>query len=60
MLKNSFVASRGYGKTGLEFFHLLEQLKRDSNKEEDKIYFEQKQKEWSEFCVGLTLRSFGG
>ena len=59
MLKNNFITTRGFGKTGLQFSRLLEQLKASSTTEEEKQYFEQIQEEWSDFCVGLTIRSFG-
>lgn len=57
MFNFNYVKSRGSSKTGLEMFYILEQLKNDAESEEEKQYFEQLQKEWSGFCVGLTLRA---
>lgn len=57
MFNFNYVKSRGSSKTGLEMFYILEQLKNDAESEEEKQYFEHLQKEWSDFCVGLTLRA---
>jgi hypothetical protein len=55
MKTKPFIISRGSGKTGIEFMHFLQYLKETSKSEDDKKYFEQMQKEWSDFNVELTL-----
>lgn len=54
---NQFMTSRGCSKTGIIFAQFLHQLKESMETPEEKAYIEQMQEEWSEFCVGLTLRS---
>lgn len=53
------IMARGCGKPRLQLFNLLEQLKLNSKTEEERLYFEEIQKEWSEFCVGSTWRVLG-
>jgi len=49
------IFNRRTPKTGLSFMHMLEKLKRTAKTDEERKYYEQMQKEWGEFCVGLNL-----
>lgn len=42
-------------KTGLYFAYYLEKLKRKAKTDEERQLYELLQKEWGEFCTGLTL-----
>jgi len=47
--------NRNTSKTGLNFMYMVENLKKKAKTEEEKIMYEQIQKEWAEFNRDLTL-----
>lgn len=51
----NFLMGRGTTKTGIYFARMLETLKQKAKTPEEKLYYEQLQKEWGEFCKGITL-----
>ena len=55
MLKNQYIFARQTGKTGLQFYKFLDQLKRTAKTKDEKEYLTAMQEEWSEFCVRCTL-----
>lgn len=52
----NLLIGRGTSKTGLNFAIMLEKLKYQAKTPEEKLYYEQIQKEWGELCKEITLR----
>lgn len=53
--KNLFINTRRNSKTGVSFMLLLEGLKQSARTEEEKLFYQQVQEEWSQFNIDLTL-----
>lgn len=50
-----YINCRNIGKMEINFLYMLEKLKRKTKNEEEKLYYESMQKEYSDICSNLKL-----